>query len=102
MPDLMLYVYLAVSLIVVVPFAIKLGRNLFSRVTTAKATVVHKQTVETFSKYSGTGKHVKYSVTFSIDGKKRSFYVSGLSYDGYGKGETGNLTYKGDRLINFH
>ena len=101
MPNIMLYVYLALGILVTVSCAIKLGRNIFSPVTVAKATVVHKQTVETFSKYSGTGKHVKYAVTFSVNGKNRSFYVSGFSYNGYRKGDTGILTYKGDRLISF-
>ena len=101
MPDVLQYVYIALALVVTVPFVIKLGRNVFAPVTAVKATVVHKQTVETFSKYSGTGTHVKYAVTFSVNGKRRSFYVSGFSYDGYRKGETGTLTYKGDRLIRF-
>lgn len=101
MPDIMVYVYLALGLVLVIPFAIKLGRNIFSPVTVVKATVVHKQTVETFSKYSGTGKHVRYAVTFSVNGKNRSFYVSGFSYNGYRKGDVGTLKYKGDRLISF-
>lgn len=101
MPDALRYVYIALALVVTVPLAVKIVRNIFAPVTTTKATVVHKQTVESFSKYSGTGKHVKYAVTFSVNGKKRSFYVSEFSYHGYRKGETGTLTYKGDRLINF-
>lgn len=101
MLDALRYVYIALALVVTVPLAVKIVRNIFAPVTTTKATVVHKQTVESFSKYSGTGKHVKYAVTFSVNGKKRSFYVSEFSYHGYRKGETGTLTYKGDRLINF-
>ena len=101
MPNIMKYAYLAVGLIVVASLAIKVGRNIFSPVTVASATVVHKQTVETFSKYSGTGIHTKYAVTFSINGKNRSFYVSAFSYKGYRKGDTGTLTYKGDKLISF-
>ena len=101
MPDALRYVYIALALVVTVPLAVKIVRNIFAPFTTTKATVVHKQTVESFSKYSGTGKHVKYAVTFSVNGKKRSFYVSEFSYHGYRKGETGTLTYKGDRLINF-
>jgi len=54
--------------------------------------------VEQFSKY---GKRVKYAVTFLTDGKKKSFYVSEFSYNGYRKGEKGTLTYQGDRLIDF-
>ena len=103
MPDnTSMYIGLGFCLLIVVPYAIKVGRNAFSPVKSVKATVVHKQTVETFSKYAGSGKHVKYAVTFSAKGKKRSFYVSEFSYRGYRKGESGTLTYKGDRLIDFH
>lgn len=103
MPDnTSLYICLGLGLLVAVPYAIKAGRYAFSPVTSVKATVVHKQTVETFSKYEGSGKRVKYAVTFSANGKKRSFYVSEFSYRGYRKGESGTLTYKGDRLIDFH
>ena len=70
-------------------------------VKTVRATVVDKNRTEVFSKYSGNGKHCKYAVVFSAEGKKLSFYVSEFSYGGYHKGETGMLTYKGDRLIDF-
>ena len=101
MPNIMSYVFLTLGFLIVVSFAIKLGRNIFSPVTVTKATVVHKQTVETFSQYSGTGKHTKYAVTFSVNGKNRSFYVSAFSYNGYRKGDTGTITYKADKLISF-
>lgn len=69
---------------------------------TVKATVTDKQTVETFSKYSGNGNVTKYVVVFSAEGKKKSFYVSHFSYNGYRINEKGTLKYKGDRLISFH
>ena len=53
------YVYLALGVLLLVSLTVKLCRNYFAPVTAAKATVIHKQTVETFSKYSGTGKHTK-------------------------------------------
>lgn len=103
MPDnISLYFFIAFSLLIAAVYAVKVGRYVFSPVTSVKATVVHKQTVETISKYAGSGKRVKYAVTFSANGKKRSFYVSEFSYHGYRKGESGTLTYKGDRLIDFH
>ena len=101
MPNIMGYFYLALALAVAVPLAVKFARNVFAPTVTAKATVVHKQTVETFSKYSGTGKCTKYAVTFSVNGKNRSFYVSSFSYNGYKKGDTGTITYKADKLISF-
>lgn len=95
------YVYFALFALLGLAVGFRFLKNLFAPVTTVKATVVHKQKVDTFSKYSGTGKHTKYAVTFSVGDKKRSFYVSQLSYGGYRIGETGTLKYKGDRLIDF-
>ena len=72
----------------------------FGRPKTVQAEVVGKQTVEQFTKYGG--KKVRYVVNFLVDGRKKSFYVSEFSYNGYRKGERGQLTYRGDRLIEFH
>ena len=95
------YVFLGLSLTCVVAYLVKFLRDRFSPVKTAKATVVHKQTVETFTKYSGKGIHKKYSVTFQIGNKKRSFYVSEFSYRGYKVKESGTLKYRGSRIIDF-
>ena len=81
---------------------VKLLLRRLGPVRTVKAKVLNKHKTETFSKYSGTGKTVRYVVTFEIDGKKKGFYVSEFSYDGYRKGETGTLKYKGDKIIDFH
>lgn len=92
---------LAVSILFLLLYAAVFFRFLRSRLgkpKTAKAEVVGKQTVEQFSKY---GKKYKYAVTFLVEGKKKSFYVSEFSYDGYRRGEKGQLTYQGDRLIDF-
>ena len=78
---------------------IRLLRTRCATVKTVKATLIDKHTIENFSKYSGTGKSVKYVVVFSVDGKKKSFYVSQFSYDGYRVGESGMLKYQGDKLI---
>ena len=69
---------------------------------TVFAEVVHKQKVESFSKFQGNGKTTRYCVTFLAGGKKRYFYVNELSYNGYRVGEKGKLTYQGDRIIDFH
>ena len=79
----------------------RLLRSRFGRVRTVSAEVVGKQTVEWFSKYAGNGKRTRYVVNFLVEGKKKSFYVSEFSYNGYRKGERGTLTYQGDRLIDF-
>ena len=70
-------------------------------VKTVEAVVVDKQIIESFSKYSGNGKYEKYVIVFSVNGKKKSFYVSQFSYGGYRVNEEGTLTYKGDKLIEF-
>ena len=95
------YVFLGLSLVCIVVYITKFMQDRLSPVRTAKATVVHKQTVETFSKYSGNGTHTRYSVTFQIGNKKRSFYVSEFSYRGYKVNESGTLKYRGSRIIDF-
>ena len=96
---MLLAVLWAAALIAMVIRAI---RNKKGKVKSVPAEVVGKQTVENFSKYSGTGKATRYVVIFSAGGKKLSFYVSEFSYHGYKKGEKGTLKYRGDRLIDFH
>ncbi len=74
----------------------------YGPVKTVKAKVVDKCKTESFSKYAGNGKVVRYVVTFEIAGKRKGFYVSEFSYGGYRKGETGTLKYRGDRIIDYH
>ena len=76
-------------------------KNRYASVKTVKAVVIDKHIVENFSKYSGNGKSEKYVIVFSIDGKKKSFYVSQFSYNGYRVNEKGLLKYKGNKLIEF-
>ncbi len=97
-PMLMAVIW-AVALIGMV---IRAVRNKRGPAKTVQAEVVGKQTVENFSKYSGTGKTKRYVVNFQAGGKKLSFYVSEFSYHGYKKGEKGTLKYRGDRLVDFH
>lgn len=74
----------------------------YGPIKTVKAKVIDKCKTETFSKYSGNGKAVRYAITFEIAGKRKGFYVSEFSYGGYRKGETGTLKYRGNRIIDFH
>ena len=94
---------IAVSLYILMIIGAVIGfiLNRFAPVKSVKAEVVHKQINETFPRYSDTGKRQKYVIVFLAEGKKRSFYVSQLSYNGYRVGEKGTLKYKGDRLIGF-
>ncbi len=95
------YLFLGVIGIVLVSCIFRFLRDKCSPVKAVKATVVHKQTVETFSKYAGNGTHKKYAVTFQTGNKKLSFYVSEFSYRGYKVNETGTLKYKGSKIIDF-
>ena len=76
-------------------------KNRYAPIKTVKAVVIDKNKIETFSKYSGNGKAEKYVIVFSVNGKKKSFYVSQFSYNGYRINEKGTLKYKGDKLIDF-
>ena len=102
MPDnlpsfVMFCLMMAANLLLVVGLVIQKA----APVKTVQAEVIHKQTVESFSKYKGNGKHVRHCVVFRANGKKLYFYVNQFSYGGYRVGEKGKLTYKGDRLIDF-
>ena len=93
--------FMGVGALALVSVLVKAVKNRYAPIKTVKAVVVDKNKVETFSKYSGTGKSEKYVIVFSIEGKKKSFYVSQFSYNGYRVNETGMLKYKGDKLIEF-
>ena len=93
--------FLGVGVLAVVSLLMKAVKNRCAPIKTAKAVVIDKNKVENFSKYSGTGKSEKYVIVFSVNGKKKSFYVSQFSYNGYRINEKGTLKYKGDKLIDF-
>ena len=76
-------------------------KNRYAPVKTVKAVVIDKNKIEAFSKYSGNGKTERCVIVFSVNGKKKSFYVSQSSYNGYRINEKGTLKYKGDKLIAF-
>ena len=94
-------IFLIVGLLAGVSYTVRFLRSRYGAIKTVEAVVIHKQTVEHFSKYSSTGKHTKFSVTFLANGKKLSFYVSEFSYGGYRLNESGTLKYRGDRLLDF-
>ena len=94
--------FIVAWVLVIVRIIIKTIKNKYASVKTVKAVVIDKHKIETFSKYSGNGKNEKYVVVFSVNGKKKSFYVSQFSYGGYKINEKGKLKYKGDNLIGFN
>ena len=93
--------FIGIGALAMVSIIARTIKNRYASVKTVKAIVIDKNKVETFSKYSGTGQSEKYVIVFSVDGKKKSFYVSQFSYNGYRVNEKGTLKYKGDKLIEF-
>lgn len=93
--------FLGLGVLALVRTLAKLVRNRYASIKTVKAEIIDKHKIEVFSKYSGNGKSEKYVIVFSVDGKKKSFYVSSFSFNGYRVKEKGTLKYKGDRLIEF-
>ena len=93
--------FIGVGALAMVSFLIRTIKNRYAPIKTVKAVVIDKNKIETFSKYSGNGKAEKYVIVFSANGKKKSFYVSQFSYNGYRINEKGTLKYKGDKLIEF-
>ena len=99
--NLMGYIGVSVTIIWFICMLVWFFRRQYGHPKKVSATVVNKQVKESFSKYSGNGKGKVYYVTFLAGGKRRNFKVSDFSYNGYRIGESGTLTYKGDRLIDF-
>ena len=93
--------FAGIGVLATVSILVRLVKNRCSPVKTVQAVVVDKNKAETFSKYSGSGKGEKYVIVFSVGGKKKSFYVSQFSYNGYRINEKGTLQYKGDKIIDF-
>ena len=93
--------FMGVGALALVSLLVKAVKNRYTPIKTVKAVVIDKNKVEAFSKYSGNGKSEKYVIVFSANGKKKSFYVSQFSYNGYRINEKGTLKYKGDKIIEF-
>ena len=76
-------------------------KNRYAPIKKVKAVIIDINKIESFSKYSGSGQTEKYVIVFSVNGKKKSFYVSQFSYNGHKVNENGTLKYKGNKLISF-
>ena len=92
------YIMMAVLFVPMLLAGIRLLGHRFAPVRTVRARVIDKNTMDLPSKY---GKRTRYAVVFQAGDKKLSFYVSEFSYGGYRLHETGTLTYKGNRIIDF-
>ncbi len=93
--------FAACWVLVIVAVVKKLIKNKYAPTRRVQARVVDKHTTDFFSKYAANSKRVRYVVTFAAAGKRLSFYVSPWTYNGYRINDTGTLTYKGDRIIDF-
>ena len=93
--------FLGIWLLYMVRIISKAIKSKYGPTKTVNAVVIDKHIIESFSKYAGNGKKEKYVIVFSVDSKKKSFYVSQFSYNGYRINEKGTLKYKGDKLIGF-
>lgn len=94
-------VFMGVLSLIYLSSTIRLIPSKFGPVKTVKAVVTNKYISKSFSKYDGNGEKVKYVIVFSIEGKKKYFFVSQFSHDGYRVNEKGTLTYKGSTLLKF-
>jgi len=93
--------FLGIWLLAAIRVLTKAIKSKHAPIQTVNAVVIDKHTIESFSKYAGNGKQVKYMIVFSVNGKKKSFYVSQFSYGGYQVNEKGVLKFKGEKLISF-
>jgi hypothetical protein len=76
-------------------------KNRFAPTKTVHATVIDKFISPVISKTPGFSPKKKHTVVFMAENKKLSFSVSEFSYSGYKIRESGNLKYKGNRIIEF-
>ena len=102
MTDFVSYGMLALCVTIVIRLAVKAYNNKYAPKKTVTATVIDKSKSEMFSRYGALDKRYRYTVTFSAAGKRLSFFVSAVSYESYRLHTTGTLTYRGDRILDFH
>ena len=95
------YIIPGVVILLWVAVIVRFLRNSFGRIRTVEAVVVDKHKPEGFSQYAGSGRKNRHVVVFEFEGKRKGFYVSEFSYDGYRLKERGTLTYRGERLLGF-
>ncbi len=76
--------------------------NRFSKIREVNAEVIKKERyAETVIRMKRPTQVYRNVVTFMCSDKKRTFYVSEFSYDGYNVGECGILRYRADEIVDF-
>lgn len=98
-----IFVFAAVGIVIALGVMIRLINDVFGSVKTADAVVLDKREYDEriIRKSQAPYTRRRYVVDFDCNGKKRSFYVSEISYRGYQKGQKGILKYKGSKIIDF-
>ena len=94
-------IFIGIAALAMGSIIVRTIKNRYAPIKKVKAVIIDKNKIESFSKYSGSGQTEKYVIVFSVNGKKKSFYVSQFSYNGYKVNEKGTLKYKGNKLISF-
>lgn len=94
-------VFAMIAIVIICGLIFKMLRDRFSRERCLQATVAGKNTFSDRVVRFASHTRKRYVVTFDCNGRRKSFYVSELSYKDYCKGDKGTLRYKGSRLIDF-
>lgn len=96
-------IFSLIAIIILFGIVTKLFYDRFSREKCVRAIVIDKNnfTERAASFHRPPYTREKYVVTFDCGGKRKSFYVSELSYKTYRNGEEGILRYIGSKLIDF-
>ena len=100
---IVIFGFAAVGLVIASGLVIRLIGDVFGSVKASNAVVLDKREYDEriIMKAQAPYTRKKYVVDFDCNGKKKSFYVSGISYNGYRKGQKGVLKYKGSKIIDF-
>ena len=92
-----------VGAVIIIGIAMRVLKNMLSKPKIVQTTVVNKQEYEQMNIYKNQTpkEEQKYVVSFLCGGKRKDFYVSLYMYDSLRINQTGKLTYKGDRIMDF-
>lgn len=96
------WIFIGLFGIVIGGSIIKIVKSIVLPAKSVEAVVIDKHKYNTAAPHSPTGTDTSYIVVFSVNGKRKRFFVSSFTYDGYHIGEKGTLKYKGSRLISFN
>lgn len=96
-------IFSIVGAVIIIGIAMRVLKNMLSKPKIVQATVVNKQEYEQLIMYrhQAPQEKQKYVVSFFYGGRKKDFYVSLYMYDSLRINQTGKLTYKGDRILDF-